>query len=354
MGLFEKIKTKLKLATNKVKGKRYVSIQKPVQDMTYKEALKEYNKKIDAIFEHEGNFTGRNKDLIQKVVFECTDNDFAIYYLQDVVANIEISKGVKMDFIQNFCHNYDDNELSKLIKMDDKDFNPKFKMQIVRNTPESFSEETILKYFDITNVDYKYVNRIVNCLSLDGKIELFKKIKDDNLKEKIIKEETEKMDFEQAKKIYDVIPVSDYKQIENFYINRVEVAGEPEALKIINGLDFISPNLATVLDEKLQNKNADDVIEYINNNDVKKGGIIYLSRKFDFDEKLKVFENLDSVEDRKNAIKIFERDVDKKDFIKMVKNEQDEEIKNELLSNMTMLLKDKRKVLSKVEIDQLV
>ncbi len=354
MRLFEKLKTKIKLATSKAKGKKYVAIQKTVKELTYKEALKEYNKKVDAIFEHEGNFIGRNKDLIQKVVFECKDNDFAIYYLQDVIQNMEISKGTKMDFIQTFLGNFDDNELCNLIKMDDKEIDPQYKTQIVRNTPESFSEKTILKYFDITNINHDYINRIMKCLSLDGKIEVLKKLKDDGLKEKIIKEETEKMDFEQAKKIYDVIPVSDYKQVENFYIKRVETAGEPEALKIINGLDFISPNLATVLDEKLQNQNADDVINYINNNDVKKGGIIYLSRKFDFDEKLRLFENLDDVEDRKNAIKIFERDVDKKDFIKMVKKEKDKEIKNELLSNMSLLLKDKRKVLSKVEIDQLV
>ena len=338
MRLFDKIKTKIKLATNKAKGKKYVSIQKPVKDLTYKEALKEYNKQIDAIFEHEGNFEGRNKDLIQRVVFESKDNDFAIYYLQDIIQNMEISKGVKMEFIQSFFSNYDDNELCKL----------------VRNTPESFSEQTILKYFDITNIEHNYVTRVMKCLSVDGKIELLNKLKDDKFKEKIVLEETEDMDFDQAKKIYDKIPILDCKQIENFYIKRLEKVGETEALNIINGLDFISPNLATVLDEKLDNKNTDDVINYINDNDVKKGGIIYLSRKFDFDEKLKVFENLEKVEDRKNAIKIFERDVDKKDFIKMVKNEQDPEIKNELLSNMSVLLKDKRKVLSKVEIDQLV
>lgn len=354
MRLFDKIKTKIKLATNKAKGKKYVSIQKPVKDLTYKEALKEYNKKIDAIFEHEGNFEGRNKDLIQRVVFESKDNDFAIYYLQDIIQNMEISKGVKMEFIQSFFSNYDDNELCKLIKMDDKEIAPQYKIQIVRNTPESFSEQTILKYFDITNIEHNYVTRVMKCLSVDGKIELLNKLKDDKFKEKIVLEETEDMDFDQAKKIYDKIPILDCKQIENFYIKRLEKVGETEALNIINGLDFISPNLATVLDEKLDNKNTDDVINYINDNDVKKGGIIYLSRKFDFDEKLKVFENLEKVEDRKNAIKIFERDVDKKDFIKMVKNEQDPEIKNELLSNMSVLLKDKRKVLSKVEIDQLV
>ena len=38
----------------------------------------------------------------------------------------------------------------------------------------------------------------------------------------------------------------------------------------------------------------------------------------------------------------------------MVKKEQDPVIKNELLNNMISLLKDKRKVLTKAEIDQLV
>ena len=79
-----------------------------------------------------------------------------------------------------------------------------------------------------------------------------------------------------------------------------------------------------------------------------------MNRKFDFDEKVKVFENLNDVEDRKNAITIFERDIDKKNFIKMVKKESDPVIKDELLNNMMILLKDKRKVLTKAEIDQLV
>lgn len=354
MKLFDKLKTKIKLATNKVKGKKYVAIQKTVADLTYKEALKEYNKKIDAIFESEGNFVGRNKDLIQKVVFECKDNDFALYYLQEIVQNMEISKGIKMDFIQSFFSNYDDNELCKLIKMDDSEFDPQFKTQIVRNTPESFSEDTIIKYFDYTNIDHDYINRVMKCLSLDGKIKILNQLKDDKFKEKILIEETEKLDFIQAKKVYEKIPILDYKQIEKFYVKRIQTVGQSEALNIINELDFISPSLATVLDEKLDNKNPDDVINYINNNDVKKGGIIYLNRKFDFDEKMKVFENLEKVEDRKNAITIFERDVDKKNFIKMVKNEQDPDVKNELLSNMLLLLKDKRKVLTKVEIDQLV
>ena len=354
MKLFDKLKTKIKLATNKAKGKKYVSIQKPVKELTFKEALKEYNKKVDAIFENEGNFNGRNKELIKRIVFDSKDNDFAIYYLQDVVQNMEISKGVKMEFIQTFLSNYDDNELCKLIQIDDKEFDPQFKIQIVRNSPESFSENTIIKYFDITNIKHDYISRIMKCLSLDGKIEILNNLNDDKLKEKIILEETENMEFEQAKKIYEKIPVLDYKQIEKFYIKRVETAGQSEALNIINGLDFISPNLAVALDEKLENKNPDDVIDYINNNDVKKGGIIYLNRKFDFDEKVKVFENLNDVEDRKNAITIFERDIDKKNFIKMVKKESDPVIKDELLNNMMILLKDKRKVLTKAEIDQLV
>ena len=41
MKLFDKLKTKIKLATNKVKGKKYVAIQKTVADLTYKKALKE-------------------------------------------------------------------------------------------------------------------------------------------------------------------------------------------------------------------------------------------------------------------------------------------------------------------------
>ncbi len=354
MKLFEKLKTKLKLATNRAKGKKYVAIQKTVKELTYKEALKEYNKKIDAIFEHEGNFVGRNKDLIEKIVFDCKDNNFAIYYLQDVVQNLEISKGIKMEFIQAFFQKYDDNELCKLIQMDDNEFDSQYKKQIVRNTPESFSEDVVLKYFDITNIEHNYISRIMNCLSVDGKIEIFNKMKDDKLKEKVLLEETEKMNFDEAKKIHDEVKLLDYKHLEEFFINRIKTKGQSEALNIINEFDYISPELATVLDEKLEIQNVNEVIDYINHNEVKKGGMIYLNRKFDFNEKLKVFESLRDINDRKNAITIFERDVNKKDFINMVKNEQDEEIKNELLNNMTFLLKDKRKVLTKVEIDQLV
>lgn len=354
MGLFDKIKNKIKLATNRTKGKKYIAIQKPVKDMTYKEALKEYNKKIDGIFGQEGNFVGRNKDLIEKVVFDCKDNDFAIYYLQDVVQNITIPKGIKMEFVQAFCNDYDDNELCKIIKMDDKEIEPQYKTQIIRTTPESFSEDTIVKYFDITNVDYKYVDRIMNCLSVDGKIRIFNQIKDNDLKEQVFLKETENMSLDEIRKINDSVQILDYNQIEKFYIKRLDKSGKEEALNMINELEFISPDLATALDEKLEYSNAEDVIEYINNNEVKKGGIIYLNRKFDFSEKLKVFQGLEKVEDRKNAIKIFERDVNKRDFIKMVKNEEDQTIKNELLNNMISLLKDKRKVLTKAEIDQLV
>lgn len=354
MRLFDKIKNKIKLATNKTKGKKYIAIQKPVKDMTYKEALKEYNKKVDGIFEQEGNFVGRNKDLIEKVVFDCKDNDFAIYYLQDVVQNITIPKGIKMEFIQSFCSEFDDNELCKIIKMDDNEIGPQYKTQIIRSTPESFSEDTIVKYFDITNVDYKYVDRVMNCLSVDGKIKVFKQIQDDNLKQKIFKKETENMSFDEVKKFNESVQLLDYNQIEKLYIDRLDKVGKSEALNMINELEFISPDLATALDEKLDYKSAEDVIDYINNNEVKKGGIIYLNRKFEFPDKLKVFEGLEDVEDRKNAIKIFERDVNKRDFIKMVKNEEDPIIKNELLNNMISLLKDKRKVLTKAEIDQLV
>lgn len=86
---------------------------------------------------------------------------------------------------------------------------------------------------------------------------------------------------------------------------------------------------------------------------MKKGGIIYLNRMFSFDDKKKVFNGLKKEEDRKNALVIFTEDVDKSEFIQMIKEEKSENIKTELLHNMPMLLKKKDRFFSEVEIGEL-
>ena len=43
MNIFEKLKDKLQLARTKFRGKKFIYLQKPVQDISYEEALAEFN-----------------------------------------------------------------------------------------------------------------------------------------------------------------------------------------------------------------------------------------------------------------------------------------------------------------------
>ena len=50
MGVIGKIKSKLKLAKSKMKGKKYTSLQMPVRDMQFDEVCEEFYKKEKIIF----------------------------------------------------------------------------------------------------------------------------------------------------------------------------------------------------------------------------------------------------------------------------------------------------------------
>ena len=163
-------------------------------------------------------------------------------------------------------------------------------------------------------------------------------------------EEVAKLDFNCAKELYEKVILFGYEDIENFYIKKIKSSNSENVYNIVNQIEYISPNLAKEFDKLIEHKNPDEVIDYINNNDVKKGGIIYLNRMFNFDDKKKVFSSLKKEEDRKNALVIFTEDVDKSEFIQMIKEEKSENIKTELLHNMPMLLKEKDRFFSEVEI----
>lgn len=343
MNIFEKIKEKIKLAKTKFRGKRFVYLQKPVQDISYEEALIEFNIKEKTIFEREGNFEGRNKELIEKVIFKSRDNDFAINYLLKILNDDNITKGVKVEFIQQFCELYDDNELCKILSLKNDKVNEQFKIQIVRRTIERLPEEFLIQYFDYTNIEVKYIRRLLKNVSVEGKITILNRLKNDKIKERLLLEETEHMKFSDIKKMYEQVILYGYKEIEDLYLKKIKTSDSKNALYVINRINYISPKLANELDKVIEYKNADEVIEYINNNEVNKGSIIYLNRRFSFEDKKKVFYNLKSEEDRKKALVIFTNDISTDDFEQMVNNEKSESIKNELINNKYMLIERKGK-----------
>ena len=353
MKIFEKIKSRLKLAKSKVKGKRYVALQKPVNDMTYKEANKEFSKKEKIIFAQENNFIGRNKELVKKVIFESKNNDLAINYFIDMINNSETPKGVKYEFIHTFFDFYDDNELSKILSMKDDVVNNQYKVQIVRKCIDRVSEDLLLKYYDYTNIKTEYIRKILSKISVDSKIIILNRLKNKKLKEKLLIEEIEKSNFNDARKLLEQVILYGYKEIEDFYIKKIKNADTETALELINEFDFISPELAIELDKIIEPKDVDDVINYINENSVKQGGIIYLSRKFSLNNKLKIFYGLNKDEDRKNALVLFTEEFDKDKFIDIVKKENSEEVKVELINNMDKLLKEKNKFFNEIDIKEL-
>ena len=353
MGILNKIKTKLRLAKNKVKGRKYTSLQKPVQDMTYEEVSKELAKKEKVIFSLDNNFEGRNFELIKKFLIENRKDDFKIDYLVKIQNNSNIAKSVKINFIEKFISIYQESELFKLLNISVDKINDNTKRLIVRLCVEKLPEDLLLKYFDYTYIELGYLRKLLNRISIDGKITILNNLNNKKVKEKLFLEEVDKLDFNCAKKLYEKVILFGYEDIENFYIKKIKSSNSENVYNIINQIEYISPNLAKEFDKLIEHKNPDEVIDYINNNDVKKGGIIYLNRMFSFDDKKKVFSSLKKEEDRKNALVIFTGDVNKSEFIQMIKEEKSENIKTELLHNMPMLLKEKDRFFSEVEIWEL-
>lgn len=353
MGILNKIKTKLRLAKNKVKGRKYTSLQKPVQDMTYEEVSKELAKKEKVIFSLDNNFEGRNFELIKKFLIENRKDDFKIDYLVKIQNNSNIAKSVKINFIEKFISIYQESELFKLLNISVDKINDNTKRLIVRLCVEKLPEDLLLKYFDYTYIELGYLRKLLNRISIDGKITILNNLNNKKVKEKLFLEEVDKLDFNCAKELYEKVILFGYEDIENFYINKIKSSNSENVYNIVNQIEYISPNLAKEFDKLIEHKNPAEVIDYINNNDVKKGGIIYLNRMFSFDEKKKVFNSLKKEEDRKNALVIFTEDVGKSEFIQMIKEEKSENIKTELLHNMPMLLKEKDRFFSEVEIWEL-
>ena len=146
----------------------------------------------------------------------------------------------------------------------------------------------------------------------------------------------------------------DYEQIEKFYIDRIKSSNSETVFDIVNKIDYISPNMAKELDVFIEHKCVSEVIDYINNNDVRKGGIIYLNRMFNFEDKKQVFYGLDKEEDRKNALVIFTEDVGKDELVQMLKDEKNDNVRMEILHNIPILLSDKEKFFDEVEIGELL
>ena len=299
MGILNKIKTKLRLAKNKVKGRKYTSLQKPVQDMTYEEVSKELAKKEKVIFSLDNNFEGRNFELIKKFLIENRKDDFKIDYLVKIQNNSNIAKSVKINFIEKFISIYQESELFKLLNISVDKINDNTKRLIVRLCVEKLPEDLLLKYFDYTYIELGYLRKLLNRISIDGKITILNNLNNKKVKEKLFLEEVAKLDFNCAKELYEKVILFGYEDIENFYIKKIKSSNSENVYNIINQIEYISPNLAKEFDKLIEHKNPDEVIDYINNNDVKKGGIIYLNRMFSFDDKKKVFSSLKKEEDRK-------------------------------------------------------
>lgn len=338
----EKINNKIKLVQSKIRGKKYVHLQKPIQDMSYGEVEKEFLRKENIIFTQENSFVGRNFDLTQRFVFDKKDNNFAIDYFIKLINNDNISKSIKLNFIHCFCRFFDDNEVCAILNMEKEKVDEQYKIRLVKEVPEKIPEELILEYFDYTDINLDYVKKTINELTVDGKITLLNTINDDEIKEKVIGEEVKKLEFEEAKKIYEQVIFFEYNKIEEFYIKEIKNMQPEEASSLLNEMSYISPNLSKAFDKVIKPKNVQEVIDYIDNNDVKKGGIIYLNRKFSLDDKKNVFYNLKNEEKRKNALVIFTSEMGKKDFTNMVKNEVSEIVKQEMIDNANMFLKTRQ------------
>jgi len=342
MKILEKIKSTLKLAKSKTRGKRYVALQKPVSEMTYKEAFKEFNKKEKNIFAQEGNFIGRNKELISKVIFNSKDNDLTIGYFTKILNNGNIPKGVKFEYIQNFSNLFDDNELSKILSMDEHEVGTQFKIQIVRETIERVSEENLIKYYDYANIKNEYIRRLLNNIqSVNGKITILNRLNNKHLREKFLKEEIQKLNFDDSVKMLKQVNLYGYKEIEDYYISKIKESNSENVLDLVNKFEYISTDMASELDKLIMIKNCNEVINYINSNDIELGGIIYFSRKFNTDDKIKIFNGLTKTENRISAVGIFSEEFDKDKFIDIVKSEENEEVKVELINNMNKLVKEK-------------
>ena len=304
MSFLNSLKIKLNLARNKINGKKYIYIQQPVKDMKYSEALKELKRKEKFLYETEGKFVGRNKELIEKVVFQCNDNSYSFDYLSKFLNNKKIPKGVKIDFLDKFTQCFDDNEICKIMIMDNEKIDEQYKYIIARNNIERLPENVLLEYFDYTNINESYIRNLLKNISVEGKIEVLTQLKNDELKEKLIDEETSNLEFYDAYKIHQNLKIYDYNKMEKFFINSIEKSESKEVYKILNTLEYISPNIACKLDEKVTIKDVDEVANYINTNNVNKGGIIYLSRCFGNEEKNLLISKLDKQCDRNIVDKI--------------------------------------------------
>ena len=354
MGIFNKIKTKLKLAKSKMKGRKYTSLQMPVRDMSFEEVCKEFYKKEKVIFSLEDNFEGRNFDLLKKFLLDNPKENFKIDYLVKVLNDDNISKGVKVNFVEIFINFYEKEDLLKLFDKNDNEVNESVKRTISRVCVEKLPEELLIQYYDYTNIEKGYLRRLLKCVSIEGKVNILNKLNNKELKESLLLEQTNKMDFDEAKELYEKVILYDYEQIENFYIDRIKSSDSETVLDIVNKIDYISPNVAKELDKLIEHKSVSEVIDYINNNDVKKGGVIYLNRMFNFEDKKQVFYGLDKEEDRKNALVIFTEDVGKNELVQMLKDEKNDNIRMEILHNIPMLLNEKERFFSEVEIGELL
>lgn len=345
MGILGRIKNTLKLARNRVRRKKYVLLQKPVNQMCYEEVKKEFYRKEKNIFSQDGNFEGRNYELISQFLTKNQNENFKINYFVKLINNNDISKNVKIKFINNFINLYEINELLELLDINLKTFEQVYKFEIVKNNVEKLSENILIKYFDFTDINLKYLKNLLDNLSVDGKIAILNKISITNkmsqrqIAKKLSEEQIGKLDFDEGRKLCENLIVYDFGDIENYYINQIKKCDVSKVYKIMNNIEYISPKLAYEFDQVIEVKEVNEVIDYINNNRVNKGGIIYLNRKFDLENKQKVFYSLNDIENRKNAVAMFKEEIDKNDFMKMVEKEKSVEVKQELADNMLSLLK---------------
>ena len=354
MGVIGKIKSKLKLAKSKMKGKKYTSLQMPVRDMQFDEVCEEFYKKEKIIFSVDDNFEGRNFDLLKRFLINNPKENFKIHYLVKILNNPIISKSVKVNFVEIFINFYEKEEVIEILNKNENEVNENVKRIISRVCVEKLPEELLIKFYDYTNIEKGYLKRLLKCVSVDGKVEVLNKINNNELKEQLLIEQTKKMNFDEAKELYEKVILYDYEQIEKFYIDRIKSSNSETVFDIVNKIDYISPNMAKELDVFIEHKSVSEVIDYINNNDVRKGGIIYLNRMFNFEDKKQVFYGLDKEEDRKNALVIFTEDVGKDELVQMLKDEKNDNVRMEILHYIPILLSDKEKFFDEVEIGELL
>lgn len=307
MGINEVIsKSKNKIYFVKINNNRknHMYLEKPVKDMNFLELMKEYSKKEKLIFGSESNLDGRNYELIEAILSKSKNKVLKLDYLVELLSDECISKNVKKKFIKLYVHLYNERELLYVLDKDSKVIDEQLKREIVRNAVDLFEEDILIKYFDFTNINLEYVIRVLNCLSIQGKVNILNRITNSKIQEKAVLNQVEKLEFEDAKQLYEKILLFDYNIIEEFYISQIRNLDGKIVNKFFNEIEYMSPRLAKEFDRVIGVKSVDETIEYINSNDVNKGGMIYLCKSFKMEDKQRVYDSLISEQDKKVYLEI--------------------------------------------------